>query len=184
MVALSHTLHCLSHRRPYYMPYSAWRIPFLSALNFNANTLRLPPYSAGCFDITLHFLHVCVRRVFYRLFENQWGDLSALAQLNMISTCWLLRKTRRNRTVCGTGALPALGASAGAEWEKAELEWARAFGWVGEESRGELGVPLKPHSTDPRSRTGIKVACFMWRVWYFEVPESPTALTSSSSLVS
>lgn len=58
------------------------------------------------------------------------------------------------------------------------------LGWVGEESRGELGVPLKPHSTDPRSRAGIKVACFMWLVRYFEVPESPTALTSSSSLVS
>lgn len=58
------------------------------------------------------------------------------------------------------------------------------LGWVGDKSRGELGVPLKPHSTDPRSRAGIKVACFMWLLRYFEVPESPTALTSSSSLVS
>lgn len=42
------------------MPYLAWRIPFLSRLNFNANALRWPPHSSSCFDIILHFVCVCV----------------------------------------------------------------------------------------------------------------------------
>lgn len=132
MVALSHSLHCLSHRRPYYMPYLVWGIPFLSALNFNANTLILTPYSAGCFDIMLHFMWFsCVLFFFfffYRFSENQWGDLFAPPWLNVISTCWLLRKTRCNWTECGTGASLVLGASADVEREKAGLEWARASG--------------------------------------------------------
>lgn len=130
MVALSHTLHCLSHRRPYYMPYLAWRIPFLSAPNFNASMLILAPYSNGCFDIRLHFLCVCVccSFFFYRFLENQWGDLPAPPRLNVISTCWLRWKPQSNWAVCGTGAPPVLGASADAGREKAELEWARASG--------------------------------------------------------
>lgn len=71
MVLLSRSLHCLSHRRPYYMPYLAWRIPFLSALNFNATTLRWPPYSSSCFDIILHFPCVCVCVLVYYFPENQ-----------------------------------------------------------------------------------------------------------------
>lgn len=47
--------------------------PFLSPLNFNANMLRLPPYSTGCFDITSRSPHVCARRALYRRPENRRG---------------------------------------------------------------------------------------------------------------
>lgn len=61
---------------------------------------------------------------------------------------------------------------------RARDEWEKR----GEESR--IGGSSEAPSPDPRSGAGIKVACFMWLVQHFEVPESPTALTSSSSLVS
>lgn len=119
------------------MPYLAWRIPFLSTLNFNANTLRWPPYSSRCFDIILHFLCVCWFIISRRIRK---GDLPAPLYTAVLSTCWLFRKMRRDWTLCGTGALPVLGASADVERES----WSPGPGWVGEERRVELGVPLKP----------------------------------------
>lgn len=87
--------------------------------------------------------------------------------------------------MCATGALPLLGASADVEKAKeGERDGARARGEWGKERRVELGGSSEAPSPDPRSGAGIKVACFMWLVRDFEVPESPTALTSSSSLVS
>lgn len=194
MVALSHTLHCLSHRRPYYMPYLAWRIPFLSAPNFNANMRILAPYSNGCFDIRLHFLCVflcvcaCVCAVLFFFFLSLLGEsvrrsacaAAAECDLNLLTAPKAAAQLNSvwHRRSAGSRGISRRGEGRG------RARVSPGLGWVGEESRGELGVPLKPHSTDPRSRAGIKVACFMWLVRYFEVPESPTALTSSSSLVS
>lgn len=161
------------------MPYLAWRIPFLSTLNFNANALRWQPYSSSCFDIILHF-SVCV--LVYYFLENQKGDLSAPLYTTVLSTCWLLRKAWCDWTLCGTGALPVLGASADVRKGKGELEPGPGVSGRREERR--IGGSSEAPSPDPRSRAGIKVACFMWLVRDFEVLESPTALTSSSSLVS
>ncbi len=81
--------------------------------------------------------------------------------------------------------MPVLGASADVEKgkrEKGELEPGPGVSGRREERR--IGGSSEAPSLDPRSRAGIKVACFMWLVRDFEVLESPTALTSSSSLVS
>lgn len=156
------------------MPYLAWRIPFLSTLNFNANTLRWPLYSSSCFDIILHILCVC------------WFIISCWIRKEIcLRHCTLLFSQLADCSeieYCGTGAVAVFGASA--DVQRKRESWSPGLGWVGEERRAELGGSSEAPSPDPRSGAGIKVACFMWLVRDFEVPESPTALTSSSSLVS
>lgn len=158
------------------MLYLAWRIPFLSALNFNANTLRWPAYSGSCF---WHHIASSVWVLVYYFSANQKRDLSAPLFTTVLSTCWLFCKNVVRLYIV---------------WHWCRLlghqqTWKRERessgpGWVGEERRAELGGSSEAPSPDPRSGAGIKVACFMWLVWDFEVSESPTALTSSSSLVS
>lgn len=159
------------------MPYLAWRIPFLSTQNFNANTLRWPTYSSSCFDIILHFLCECwfiISRWITKeiclhhctLLCSQLADCSVV-RLNIVWYRCFCRVSGHQQT-----------------WKRERESWSPGPGWVGEEGRVELGGSCEAPSPDPRSGAGIKVACFMWLVWDFEVSESPTALTSSSSLVS
>lgn len=140
---LSPTLHCLSHRRPYYMPYLAWRIPFLSTLNFNANTLRWPPYSTSCFDITLHFLCVCVCVGFLISWRIRKGDLSAPLYPTLHSTCWLLCKNAVRTEHC---VAPVLCRFSGRQktWKGKGRARARARGEWEKSVEENWGVPLKP----------------------------------------
>lgn len=167
------------------MPYLAWRIPFLSTLNFNANTpngqrILLVVLTSHCIFCVCLCVRVCW---FYYFSENQKGDLSAplyplyFAQLADCSV-------KCSATECRVA--PALCRFSGHQkTRKRDREsLSPGPGWVGDESGGELGGSSEAPSPDRRSRAGIKVACFMWLVRYFEVLESPTALTSSSSLVS
>lgn len=164
---LSSTLHCLSHRRPYYMPYLASRNHSLSALNFNANMLGWPTYSSACFwhHIVFSVCACCFCNFFFGGGTN-------------IKIC-----LRRSPTVLPTQCDP-WAAPAGCGKKGRGASRSLGPGWVGEKHRAELGGSCDAPSPDPRSGAGIKVACFMWLAQDFEVPESPTALTSSSSLVS
>lgn len=69
-------------------------------------------------------------------------------------------------------------------WKGKGRELEPGPGVSGRREESRIGGSSEAPSPDPRSRAGIKVACFMWLVRDFEVLESPTALTSSSSLVS
>lgn len=119
------------------MPYLAQRIPFLLTLNFNAIALRWPPYSSCCFDIVLHFL-VCARARFCvaLLFLGESEKRSVCTSVHYCVLDW------RDWTLCASGALPVLGASADVERERESRS--PGPGWVGDERRVELGVPLKP----------------------------------------
>lgn len=121
MVTLSHTLHCLSHRRPYYVPYLAWRILFLSSPSFNANTLMLAPYSTGYFDIRLHFLRVWF---FHFYFLSLFGE--SVRRSVCAGGAWM-------RSQLGDGsergaARGSRGISRRRRGKRQRLEWARASG--------------------------------------------------------
>lgn len=120
------------------MPYLAWRIPFLSTLNFNANTLRWPPYSSSCFDIILHFLRVC-------WFIISWVNQKRRSVCATVHYCALNLLTVPLK--CGAiehCVAPVLCRFLGHQQTWKRESWSPGPGWVGEERRVELGVPLKP----------------------------------------
>lgn len=167
MVPLSGALHCLSHRRPYYMPYLAWRIPFLSALNFNANALRWPAHSSSCFDIIFHIPCVCWFIISCWIRKGICLQCSTLNLFVKMEWDWILL----NVVVCQRRLAACFRAALQRE-QGGRVSERRRFGVsVKRLSRLELGAP-------------IKAACFMRLLRHFEVLESPTALSSSSSLVS
>lgn len=160
------------------MPYLAWRIPFLSTLNFNANRRRWPSYSRSCFDIILHFLCVC-------WFILSWWIRKEICLHNCTLLCSQLADCSVKCSAIEHCVARVLCRFLGHQqtWKgKGEREPGPGVSGRREESR--IGGSSEAPSPDTRSGAGIKVACFMWLVRDFEVPESPTALTSSSSLLS
>lgn len=139
------------------MPYLAWRIPFLSTLNFNANTLRWPPYSSSCFDIILHFPEVCVGLLFLgeserrsvcttvTLLRSQLADLLCknVARLNIVwRRCvagFFGGISRRGKREKGRA-----GARARGEWEKRR-----------EENWGFLWSPLSRSEEQSGDQSGL-----------------------------
>lgn len=168
------------------MPYLAWRIPFLSTLNFNANTpngrlILLVVLTSHCIFCVCLCERACMC-VLILLFlgESESRSVCAAVLCSQLADCSVKCAATERRVA------PALCRFSGHQkTRKRDGEsLSPGPGWVGDESGGELGGSSEAPSPDRRSRAGIKVACFMWLVRYFEVLESPTALTSSSSLVS
>lgn len=151
-----------------------------------------------CFDIILHF-PVCLCVCWFIIFlENQkrrsvCTTVTPLCSQLADSLCKKKMKERKKHAaaiehcVANRRSAWVFSGHRRQTWRKGkrgERAGARARGEWEKKRRGELGGSSEAPSPDPRSRAGIKVACFMWLVRDFEVPESPTALTSSSSLVS
>lgn len=102
------------------------------------------------------FFSVCVCMCwFYYFLENQKADLSAPLCLTLFSTCWLLRKMRCDWTMCGTGAVPVLRASAdvvkGRAGVQAWGEWEKRV----EENWGFLWSPLSRSEEQRVDQSGL-----------------------------